>query len=91
MKKLYRITGTQPFRVTGFGRVNPGTNKTMVIDFADAGEEAFMLQIGAVQIVKEMPEETPLSKPGKVQGQKSMPVIEFDEDGNKVIDGLKVG
>jgi len=52
MVKEYNHTGACPVIVGGYGRVEPGTTFRCEME---AGQEAFLLKIGAVQVVRELP------------------------------------
>ena len=83
MKKEYRHTGSQPILINGFGRRNPGS--PAFICEMEPEQERFFSMIGAIEVIREVPEETPISpasKPGPLGSASPAPwPSEVNSDG----------
>lgn len=74
MVKEYEMTGACPIVVGGFGRVEPETG-TFKCEM-EAAQEVFFLKIGAVRIVRELPEATHAPKPSEAMAADDL--VEFE-------------
>lgn len=61
MVKEYAMTGALPVIVGGYGRVEPGS-PNFKCDM-EPGQEQFLVKIGAVRVVRELPDEAHAALP----------------------------
>lgn len=61
MVKEYEMTGACPVIVSNYGRVEPGSANFQCE--MEAAQEAFFVKIGAVRVVKELPDATHAALP----------------------------